>query len=66
MDRADRDVQDLGDPLGGDVGVVMQDEHGPVVDRQASDGRLELVPVDDRVEPAGFRRLVSRQDPKVR
>ena len=66
VDRADRDVQDLGDPLGGDVGVVMQDEHGPVVDRQASDGRLELVPVDDGVDPSGRRRLVSRQDSQVR
>jgi hypothetical protein len=37
-----------------------------MVDRQASDGPFQLVAVDDRVEPTGLRRLVSRQDPEVR
>ena len=55
-----------GRPVRAGVGVVVEDQHGPVIDRQAADRRLELVPLDDRVEPAGLRRLVGRQDPEVR
>ena len=66
VDRAERDAQDLGDLLEGEIGVIAQDQHASVVDRQASDRRFELVTVDDVIDPAGYRRLVSRQDPKVR
>ena len=66
VDRADRDLQDLGDPVERDVGVVMEDQHGPVIHRQAADRRLELVTVTTASSPPDADRLVSRQDPQVR
>ena len=51
--RPRRDVERLGDLDEGQPEVVVQDEDGPLLDREFPEPPLELIPVDDR--EAGVR-----------
>jgi hypothetical protein len=66
IDRADRDLENLGYPVERDVNVVVEDQHGPVIHRQPADRGLQLVTKHDGIETVGCHRLVSRQHPQVR
>jgi hypothetical protein len=48
FDGAERDVEGLADVGQGHPDVVVQDEWGTLLDRQAPEGPLELVTVLDR------------------
>ncbi len=45
--RPGRDADCVGDLDQGQAGVVMQDEDGPMLDRQAPEGPFEDIPIDD-------------------
>jgi hypothetical protein len=64
--RAYRDAEQLGDAVNRQIEVVVQDHHRSVVEGEAAKAALELVAVDDRGQPIGPGRLVSRQESKVR
>ena len=66
MHGADRQPQGIGDLAGRHVHVVVQDEHRPVVHRQATEATLQLVPVDDGLEVTRRCRVVDRVGHDVR
>lgn len=47
------------------VEVVMEDEHGPVLEGEPLEGTLELVAVVDGVKTVGVAYAIPRQDPDL-
>ena len=59
-DGAGGDAEGVGDLVDRQVQVLVQHEHGAVVDRQPAEAALELVPIEDIIERVGNRRLSGR------
>ena len=60
-DGSDGDAEDVGDLVEGEVEVVMEDDHRPVVEGESAEGPLELIAIDDRLELALRGRIDIRQ-----
>ena len=63
---ADGDAQRLGRILDGEVEIVVEDDDGPVVDRQPTEPALELITVMDIPGHVESHRLPSSRDARQR
>ena len=64
--RAERDIEDRCDLIERKIHVVAQDEDRPVIDRDAAEAALQLVPIDDGRHVVGGCRLVERSEADIR
>ena len=62
----DGDAEALGDLGSGQAEVVVEDEHGPLLEGESPEGSLELVAVVDGQDLSGVLSILDGQEPDIR
>jgi hypothetical protein len=66
LGRAERYAEAIRDLGQRQADVVMEDEYGPLLEREPPEGSVELVAVVDSQDSVGLNRSVDREKPDVR